>query len=838
MFHRFLVTLGVAALVAGTGAVGFASAPDSKPESQTGNAAETPKATGEGSSAGAAHDAAETAGKTAHPAADWTFLEQYCSECHNATDWAGGVAFDTMTPDSIGEEAKAFEEAVRRLRGRLMPPPGKPQPPQKTVDEFVGWMEGRLDAEGSKHNNPGEVALHRLNRTEYGQAIEGMLGLRVDVASLLPRDTESDGFDNVANVLKVSPSFLDQYISAASEVSMQAVGKAQPALEVKSYRASPDAQRFHIDGMPLGTRGGMLVEHWFPADGEYEFSLAALGGAGYIGGLDHRHDVIMTIDGKTVFTSYIGGPEDQRIADQKQAEGAKMLRDRFQKIRVPVKAGPRKVAVTFLAKTFAESDDTLEPFTPGGGMDRLPVVGGIEVKGPFNPTSVGNTPSRQKIFTCRPESAAQETPCAKQIVSQLARQAYRRPVTEADLAAPMRFYAAGRSTGDFDAGIQQALMAILSSPKFLYRAEAPPADAQPGAPYQITDLQLASRLSFFLWSQGPDEQLLEIAAAGKLRDAGVLDAQVQRMLKDPRSKTLVTNFAYQWLGVGKVEMASPDSSRFPEFDEGLRAAFREEIQMFVDSVLRSDQSVVSLLTSDQTFLNERLALHYGVPNIRGDQFRRVTLKDPNRFGLLGKGSVLTGTSYADRTAPVLRGAWILENITGTPPAAPPPGVETLKQEALGDKPLTMRERMALHSTNPSCFSCHGVMDPLGFALENFDAVGKWRDRDRDALTTIDASGKLPDGTSLNGPADLRKALASRPEQFALAFTEKLMIFALGRGIEYHDMPTVRAIVRSAGQQDYRFSAIVSGIVKSAPFQMKQAPATGNLSADTKASSPH
>lgn len=754
-------------------------------------------------------------------------LEKYCSDCHNATDWAGGVAFDTMTPDAIADDAKVWEEAVRKLRGRLMPPPGKPQPPQQMVDGMVNWLETRLDQAAVDHPNPGNVVLHRLNRNEYARAVESLLALKVDAAALLPKDTTSEGFDNVASVLRVSPSFLDQYIYAARDVSVQAVGMSSPSPASKVYRASPSGQETYIEGMPLGTRGGMVVEHSFPADGEYTFNLnnTGGGGGGYVAGLDDRQKIILAIDGVKVFEGELGGEEDLKSVDQQQVVAAKKIRERFLNVRVPVQAGPRKVAVTFVAKTFAESEETLQPL--GVGLSREPVITGFEILGPYNPTGIGATPSRERIFVCRPTTADTEAPCAEKILATLARKAFRRPVGAADLEAPMRFYRAGRAGGDFDAGIQQGVMAILASPKFLYRVEPVPQDAKPGTVYRIGDLELASRLAFFLWSQGPDDELLDLATTGKLRDPGMLDKQVQRMLADSKSNSLVSSFASQWLNVDKIDAVDPDPSLFPEFDPSLRSAFRRETELFVDSLLREDRSVIDLLTADHTFVNERLALHYDIPNIRGPRFRRVTLPDSRRWGLLGKGSFLMGSSYANRTAPVLRGAWILENITGTPPAAPPPGVETLKENKAGDKALTIRELTEQHRANPSCNACHGIMDPLGFALENFDAVGKWRDKDRDAGTAIDASGELH-GLSMNGPDDLRKALTAKPHQFAQTVTEKLMIYALGRGIEYHDMPAVRAIVRAivrgAAPGGYRFSSLISGIVKSEPFSMSMIPA--------------
>ena len=757
----------------------------------------------------------------------WTMLGDYCEKCHNATDWAGGIAYDTMTPEDIATDAKIWEAAVRKLRGRMMPPPGEKQPDQSTIDSFVAGMEHDLDAAGAAKPDPGQVALHRLNRTEYARAVEDLLDLKIDATALLPKDVKSDGFDNVANVLTVSPTFLDQYITAARQVSLEAVGNPASKRLTKSYRAGGADQSLHIEGLPLGTRGGMVIEHDFPADGDYEINLDVLvslgSNLGYIGGLDHEHTIVVTLDDAKIFEGRLGGAADLKAADQQPVQAGKEIRGRFQHLRATIKAGPHKIGAAFVARTFAESDATLQSFIPGARMDRIPTIGGLEVVGPSNPTGIADTPSRQRIFVCRPAAESDELPCARRIVAQLARRAFRRPVNDADLAAPLRFYEMGRKGANFDNGIETALVAILASPKFLYRAESVPTDLAPGAAYRIGDVELASRLSFFLWSRGPDEELLRIAEQDRLHDPQVLDAQVQRMLADERSKSLVTNFAFQWLQVDSINGVDPDPSVYPNFDEDLRKAFRREIELFVDSILRQDHSVPELMTANYTFVNERLALHYGIANVRGSAFRRVTLADSNRWGLLGKGSVLMGTSYGNRTAPVLRGAWILENITGTPPKAPPPGVEALKENVPGGKALTVRERMVEHRTQPSCNACHGIMDPLGLALENFDAIGKWQTKDRDSGTPIDSTGQLVNGTPLYGPNDLRKALIARPEQFVQTMTEKLMVFALGRTMEYRDMPAVRAIVRNAARENYRFSSLVKGIVNSEPFQMQRIP---------------
>jgi mono/diheme cytochrome c family protein len=781
------------------------------------------------SNLGAAREPQQTPAPAPSPVSQHrALLDQYCVTCHNQRAKTAGLMFDTMDLAHLSEDAEVWERAVRRLRGGMMPPPGARRPPQASVDSFVSWMETSLDQASAAAPNPGRVALHRLNRAEYANAVEDLLGLHIDASAFLPKDDEADGFDNVASVLKVSPSFLDQYISAARQVINRAMGNPAARPGSSTYRASRGTdQSVHIDGLPLGTRGGLIVEHLFPADGEYKFNIGGLAGAGYVRGMEYRHTVVMTIDGAKVFENQIGGEEDMKSIDQKQAPAVAAINGRFQNITVNVKAGPHKVGVTFIARTFAESDEVLYSFKPGSLEDRIPRVGSLEVVGPFSPSGISATPSRDKIFVCRPANSTDELACATKILATFARRAFRRPVIERDLAAPLAFYKDGRQT-DFDTGIQNALTAILASPKFLYRAELAPENLAAGSNYRISDLDLASRLSFFLWGRMPDDELLDAAQQGKLKDPAVLEKQVRRLMADARSKSRITSFAFQWLKMRAIDDIDPDAVIFPNFDESLREAFRHELELFVESILSGDKSVVDLLTADYTFVNERLALHYGIPNVRGDQFRRVTLTDSNRFGLLGKGSVLLVTSYANRTAPVLRGSWILENVVGTPPAAPPPDVEGFKENKEGEKPKTVREIMVLHRSKPSCNGCHGVMDPLGFAFENFDAIGEWRTKDRWAGTAIDTSGQLADGTPVNGPVDVRKALMKRPEQFVQTMTEKLMTFALGRTVEYYDMPAVRKVVRDAARDNYRFSSIVMGIVRSSPFQMrKTSTATSN-----------
>ena len=758
----------------------------------------------------------------AAPNANFALLG-HCSKCHNSEDWAGGIAFDTMATDDVAGNAEVWEKVVRKLRGRLMPPPNAAQPEQHAIDSFVGFMERSLDQ--APPAAPGNVSLHRLNRTEYGREIKRILGLDIDPATALPNDVSSDGFDNIAAVLRTSPTFLDEFITAARNIARQAIGRANAKPSSRAYRAGAGLQLEHQEGLPLGTRGGMLVTHYFPADGEYVFNIRDFyfGGAGYVTKVDAPHTVVLTIDDVRVFEGTVGGPADLRAVDQRQAEAADELQARFNHIRVRVKAGPHRVGVAFVQRSFAESDSPLQPIAELPEMERYPSIPGFDVSGPFNVTGVGDTESRRRIFICRPATAAEEEPCARRILANLASAAFRRPATAADLEPPMRFYAMGRQVGDFDAGIESGLTAILSSTKFLFRAEPAPQDSRPGTVYRLSDLQLASRLSFFIWSEGPDQPLIDLATAGRLHDPQVLHAQVHRMLADPRSGSLIGNFAFQWLNIPKIDTIEPDPVLYPDFTPDLRSAFREEMRRFLDSVLRSDRSVLELLSSDETFMNETLARHYGVPDIQGDQFRAVRLTDPNRFGLLGKAAVLMATSYGNRTAPVLRGAWILENITGTPPTAPPPGVSALKETEPGKEAETVRVRLERHRQNPSCNACHGVMDPLGFALENFDVIGAWRATDRDAGSAIDASGQLADGTRVGSPAQLRQALLARPDQFVQTLTEKLMTFALGRAVTYADMPTVRSIVRRAAADHYRFEALVTGIVDSDAFELRELP---------------
>jgi Protein of unknown function (DUF1592)/Protein of unknown function (DUF1588)/Protein of unknown function (DUF1585)/Protein of unknown function (DUF1587)/Protein of unknown function (DUF1595) len=822
----------------------MAAAPAAAPPRSDKKSDSTPdsKSDSNDSGAGAEVPASSVPGADQH----WGMLKQYCSKCHNAEDWAGGVAFDTMTPEEIPDQAEIWEHAMRKLRGRLMPPPGQKQPPAEMIHSFVGWMENTLDTAAATRPDPGRVALHRLNRKEYANAAWDLLHVTVDPNTILPQDDRSDGFDNVASVLQVSPSFLDQYLSAARAIAVQAVGEVpEHPIGTQYIVKTPATQFFHVDGLPLGTRGGLEVVHEFPADGDYELNIGNLAIALWVTNLEFKNTLIATLDGKKFWQGDIGGEEDLKAIDQKQDPAVDAINARLKGIKFKATAGPHKVAVTFLHRTFAESDDRLYQQLPGGGQDRILRLQNFEVKGPFAATGISDTPSRKKIFVCHPAAAADEDACAEKIITVLAREAYRRPVTESDQKLLMKFYRTGRQEKNFDTGIREVVTAVLASPFFLYRAERTPelvatsdtgagADAaKPGAPpaYRITDLELASRLSFFLWSTVPDDELLNLATADKLHDPQVLAAQVHRMLADPKSLTLSTNFAFQWLGLDRLAEIQPDPNIFPYAGDP-REDYRTEMKLFVDSIFREDHDVMDLLTANYTYVNERLALDYGINNVRGDQFRRVVLQDPNRFGLLGKGGILMATAYPNRTAPVLRGAWILERVTGTPPSPPPPAVPSLKENKNGETPHTVRELMALHRDKPACFACHGVLDPLGFALENFDAVGEWRVKDRIAGTAIDASGVLPDGTKISGPVDLRNALVSNPNQFVQTLTEKLMTYATGRAVDYHDMPTIRAIVRDSAKDNYRFSTIVMRIVNSDQFQ-KRTPASDAIAHKTQ-----
>jgi hypothetical protein len=749
-----------------------------------------------------------------------TAIKQYCAGCHNDRVKAAGVSFDGLTTESIGQRADVFEKAVRKLRGRLMPPPGNRQPDQHDVDELVGWMETKLDAASGPA--AGHVPAQRLTRTEFGTAVNDLLGVELEADELLPAEIEVNGFENIAAALSVSPAFLDQYVAAARLAAKLAVGDPTKVTSA-TYLLPPGEQPDHIDGLPLGTRGGMKFRHNFPADGEYRFTILDLGIDLYSRVLETQHTVVILVDGREVFRGAIGGNEDLRTVDRKGAPGRAEVMKRFANIPVPVKAGTYDVAVTFIERAHVESDEFVggpQGFLPGDEFsrgDREPrLVSGVQVMGPYNSPGVSDTPSRRKVFVCRPQKG-QDANCARRIAANLARAAYRRPIGEQDLDSLMPYFEKGRT---FDSGIEQMIAAILVSPEFLYRTIRTPDNAQAGAASPLSDLELASRLSFFLWNQGPDETLLKIAAAGQLSAPGTLHAQTIRLLSDRRASSLVRNFAIKALDLDKLNQVVPDPNLFPAFTDDLRRDMATEVESFIGSVLLEDRNVGDLLSANYTFLNDRLAGHYGITSVHGPQFRRVTLDDSRRWGLMGKGAVLLRTSYGDRTSPVLRGAWVMGKLMGTPPTPPPPDVDTDLSTPKGEAPKTVRARLEKHRTKPGCNQCHGVIDPIGLALENFDAIGRWRAADQEAKAPIDAKTVLPNGRAVDGPAQLRLALFDGRDLFVRAFTEKLMMYALGRELKAYDMPQVRAVVRRAAAQDNRLSAIVSGIVSSDAFRMQ------------------
>jgi mono/diheme cytochrome c family protein len=753
-------------------------------------------------------------------------LTTYCYTCHSERAKMGGLVLQGLDPQSAGSHPEVWEKAVRKLRGRLMPPPGSPQPEQKDIDAFVAWMENTLD---SNPNAPkaGHVGIQRLSRTEYAAAVKALVGVEIVAKDVLPQDAAVEGFDNIASALSVSPTFIEQYVEAARTIAKKAIGDR--GLDSIPY---PAAAHRGTEAMPLGLRdGGMKLKHNFPVDGEYRFNVLfpdqTLGL--YTGSLENEATLVLMIDGKVMFKKPIGGLNDLMLNNRKAGDGRQQIADRFRNVSLQVQAGVREVVVGFIDRSRFESVSTQGGGGFGGGG--LPNFGSIEIKGPYNPAGV-STESRRLIYVCDPKPA-DEARCAKQIAENLARRAFRRPVAEADLARLLPFYESGRKEGDFDRGIERLVAAVLVSPEFLYRTIRGPQAAQTTAPYALTDYELATRLSFFLWNTGPDETLFKLASSRELSKPAVLDAQVKRMLADLKASSLVTNFAMKWLGLDGLDGLKPDEKIFTGFNDQLRRDLVTEAERFIQSVLLEDRPLVELLTSNQTYLNDRIARHYGMTGVNGTQFRWVTLTDRNRLGLLGKGAVLMKTSYPDRTSPVLRGAWVLEKIIGTPPTPPPPGVETDLSQRGTDKPATIRARLEQHRANATCRQCHGVIDPLGLALENFDAVGQFRTVDRQAANQpIDASTVLPSGLPINGPAELREYLSGSPAKFAQAFTEKLLMYAVNRELEYFDMPQVRAVVRGAAKDNYTLSSIVQGIVRSDAF-LKQGSAETHAPAGTK-----
>ena len=799
-------------------------------------------------------------------AAHRALLDRYCVTCHNERTVNGGgrpasplvgqlravgLTLDTLDLADVGGHAAEWERVVRKLRGGVMPPAGRPRPAPAALDGFLDWLEGELDANWAATRDPGRSAtFHRLNRTEYRNAVRDLLAVELDADDFLPADDSSFGFDNIGGILRMSQALMERYLAAARTISRLAVGSPPPALSADTYQAAQDlSQHARVEALPFGTRGGLYIEHLFPQDAGYDFRIQLTGTRR----LREAHDLEVTVDGEPVEAFTLGPPADG-ASDNPYAQASTI------DFRLDVAAGPREVGVTFYKQPSALVEQVREPFpnprvagNAGGLAGAQPFVQSVTVTGPYDAAGAADTPSRERIFTCRPVAADHdpaagasgdpaagatdlaaaasdgpaagtvgEAACAREILSRLARRAYRRPVSDDELAVLLDFYRQGRAAGRFDDGIELAIRRLLVSPEFLYRIEADPEGAAPGAPYPVADLDLASRLSFFLWSSIPDEELLAAAEAGRLRDPGELGRQVRRLIADPRSETLTTNFAAQWLQLRNLETTVRPGDPFSvAFDESLRQSMLRETRLFVDSIVRDDRSVVDLLTAGYTFLDERLAEHYGIPGVTGSRFRRVELPaDSPRRGILGHGSVLTLTSHAIRTSPVLRGKWILDNLLGTPPPDPPPNIPALNDQRTQAKRPTVRARLEAHRANPACSACHAMIDPTGFALENFDAIGRWRVVD-ESFNPIDPSGVLPDGRAFDGVAEMRDALARDPRQFVTTVTEKLMTYALGRGLEPYDMPTLRRIVREAAADDYRFQSVVLGIVTSDPFLMRR-----------------
>ncbi|MDG2175210.1 MAG: DUF1592 domain-containing protein [Gammaproteobacteria bacterium] len=751
------------------------------------------------------------------------FIQSYCVECHNFEDWAGSLDLELANIAEPLADAEIWEKVMVKFRGNLMPPVGQPAPDAEERLAFVNYLQAGIDSSTLANPNPGNSSLHRLNRTEYGNVIRDLLGLHVDISEYLPADDEGYGFDNIADVLRTSPSLLEQYLTASRKIAELAVGDLRQDTVSKVYKVPPDApQSQHLSGLPLGTRGGILIEHNFPLDGEYEFnSYLTRNIVGYMTGLEWANQFEISIDGERVFLEQVGGEADNLMSDTNFADAADTIDQRL-KVRVPVEAGLHRVTVTFIQKNSAETHEPLELHTRDldlQNMTGLPTLDYVDILGPYNVTGSGDTASRQKIFSCYPATAQEEPVCAAAILGRLGKLAYRRLLTDEDMSLLKDFYLGGHAQGGFERGIQVALRFLLTSPEFLFRSEPDPENVAPGEVYALDDLALASRMAFFLWSSMPDEELIDVAAAGQLSDQAVFDAQVERMLQNPKASTLVDNFAAQWLFLRNLQSSYPDTRTFPNFDNKLRNAFRSETEMFVTDIFRNDHSILDLLTADWTYVNDRLAAHYGIPNIYGSHFRKVNQVDDERRGLLGQGSILTVTSYPNRTSPVLRGKWVMENIIGSPAPSPPPNVPDL-QENQGSDIMSVRERLELHRQDPVCSSCHSLLDPLGFALERFDAIGRFRTKEEGGM--VNSGGQLGDGTQIDGINDLRTALLAKPENFVDNLTEKLLIYALGRGLEPFDMPVVRTIRKQAAQEDYRFSALVKGIISSVPFTMKRA----------------
>jgi cytochrome c5 len=765
------------------------------------------------------------------PAAHQEMLNKYCITCHNekAKIPAGApLALDKANLKDPGADPDVWEKVVRKLGVGAMPPRNSPTPGTAELDRFRSALITSLDRAAAARNNPGRYVLHRLNRTEYANAIRDLVGVEIDVTELLPSDGGDFGFDNIASALTTSPLLLERYLTAALRISELAVGDPEVEPGTATFSISTVVtQGQHVDGLPLGTRGGTLVEYDFPADGEYVFygRLLRTVAEGYVGVEGHEtpYQFIVTVDGEQVFAAPVGGKEDHESSSKNIVISRDEVDKRMTSSRIKVTAGRHEVGFTFIERPTQEQNmwqpvlrDSLEAHNPSG----IPRLRTGNIQGPYNVTGISETPSRKRLFVCKPTSAAKETPCASEILSTVARRAFRRPVTAADIRRPMAFYQEARKNGgDFNAGIRAGLTRILASPAFVFRAEEDPARLPDGAPHRITDVELASRLSFFLWSSIPDDELLNLAVAGRLREPRVLEAQVRRMVADGRSDSLMKEFTGQWLQLRNLDKVTPDLLMFPDFDENVRQAFRRETELFFTSIVREDRSTLDLLNADYTFVNERLARHYGIPGVYGSRFRRVTVTDPNRRGLLGQGSFLSLTSVANRTSPILRGKFVISNLLNTPPLPPPPNVPQLEESAPKDRPSTVREQLELHRANPVCAWCHRNIDPVGFALENFNPVGQWQNATKEGLK-IDSAGVLADGTPIDGPVALRRALTDRPEVFVGTVTEKLMIYALGRGLEPVDMPVVRNVLKSAAKSNYAMQSIILGIVRSSPFQMR------------------
>jgi mono/diheme cytochrome c family protein len=772
--------------------------------------------------------AGSSSGSPAHGSpvpAHVSLVDDYCLSCHDEDKKRGGLALDAMLDQEPSRHPDVWEKVIRKLRARQMPPVGKERPDDPTYDAVVASLEAALDRAAAANPNPGRTAaIRRLTRTEYRNAIRDLLALDVDVAALLPADESSYGFDNVT-VGDLSPTLLDRYMSAAEKISRLALGHPGRSPGGETFRVQPDlTQEGHIDGLPIGTRGGALVQYTFPVDGEYEFQIRLTRDRDeLVEGLSEPHEVELLPDRERVQLFTVKPPRrDPAVPAEAQLTHA--TADQHLKVRVPVRAGPHAVGVTFLKKPSLLIETARQPYQAHFNSYRhprvQPAIYAVSIIGPYGAAGPRETPSRRRIFVSNPRTPDQEEPAARDILAALMRRAYRRPVTADDLRGPLALYREARDEGGFEAGIEMALSAVLVSPHFLFRVEHDPAGVPPGKAYRISDLELASRLSFFLWSSLPDDELLNTAITGQLHEPAMLETQVRRMLADPRAHALVSNFASQWLHLRNLESITPDMRLFPDFDDNLRQAFRQETELFFDSILREDRSVLHLLSANYTFVNERLAKHYGIPHVYGSRFRRVTFKDDReRGGLLRHGSILTVTSYATRTSPVLRGKWVLDTLLGVPPPPPLPDVPTLQDNTV-DGSLAVRSRLAEHRRNPVCASCHNLMDPVGLSLEKFDAIG--RRRTAEEGIPIDASGGFPDGSLFADVHGLEAALLRRPELFVGAFAEKLLTYASGRGVEYYDAPAIRTIVRETRPQDFRLSAIVLGVVNSQPFQMRQA----------------